>query len=95
MVCDVLIGLPCMVAAACYRTVCAVRSQECIRMTDSKDPSYKPDWAKWAAVSRTELQAVTSWHAADSADFDTTISGPWMKQWPITHHNRHTAALKE
>ncbi len=24
-------------------------------------------------------------------EFDTRISGPWMKKWPIKHHNRHTA----
>ena len=24
--------------------------------------------------------------------FDTRISGPWMKKWPIKHHNRHTEA---
>ena len=24
-------------------------------------------------------------------EFDTRISGPWMKRWPITDHNQHTA----
>eukprot|EP00095_Tigriopus_kingsejongensis_P003043 maker-scaffold971_size75022-snap-gene-0.7 protein:Tk03043 transcript:maker-scaffold971_size75022-snap-gene-0.7-mRNA-1 annotation:"phytanoyl- dioxygenase domain-containing protein 1 homolog" len=23
-------------------------------------------------------------------EFDTRISGPWMKRWPIKHHNQHT-----
>eukprot|EP00884_Botryococcus_braunii_P019311 jgi/Botrbrau1/6063/Bobra.177_1s0003.1 len=25
-------------------------------------------------------------------EFDTTIAGPWMDRWEMTHHNRHTAA---
>ena len=24
-------------------------------------------------------------------EFDTRISGPWMRRWPIKHHNKHTA----
>ena len=27
-------------------------------------------------------------------EFDTTIAGPWMGQWEIVHHNRHTAQYK-
>lgn len=26
------------------------------------------------------------------AEFDTTIAGPWMDRWDMTHQNRHTAA---
>lgn len=25
-------------------------------------------------------------------EFDTTIQGPWMKKWQITHMNAHTDA---
>jgi hypothetical protein len=25
-------------------------------------------------------------------EFDTTIAGPWMDRWDMTHQNRHTAA---
>ena len=34
-------------------------------------------------------------HSKDAADeeFDTTIHGPWMKYWEITHPNRHTNAM--
>lgn len=28
-------------------------------------------------------------------EFDTTIAGPWMGQWEIVHHNRHTAQYKD
>ena len=27
--------------------------------------------------------------------FDTRIAGPWMKRWPIKHHNKHTALFQE
>lgn len=71
-------------------------------------PNYTPDWTKWANTSRTELQKAaattsvkevdqkfaTNYHSQQSqADFDTTISGPWMKQWEIVHHNKHTRAM--
>ena len=26
-------------------------------------------------------------------EFDTTLHGPWMERWEITHHNRHTQAM--
>ena len=34
-------------------------------------------------------------HSKDLPDevFDTTIHGPWMGYWAITHHNRHTQAM--
>ena len=28
-------------------------------------------------------------------ELDTTIAGPWMGQWEIVHHNRHTAQYKD
>jgi len=31
----------------------------------------------------------------EDPEFDTTIAGPWMGQWEIVHHNRHTAQYKE
>ncbi len=27
------------------------------------------------------------------AEFDTTITGPWMRQWEIVHVNQHTRKL--
>ena len=26
----------------------------------------------------------------EDPEFDTTIVGPWMGQWEIVHHNKHT-----
>ena len=72
-------------------------------MCDPSNPNYQPDWAEWGKKSRTELQAAAAAlvvgsgapaaAAAVADEFDTTISGPWMTAWPITHHNRHTRAL--
>ena len=31
----------------------------------------------------------------DDPEFDTTIGGPWMEQWEIVHHNKHTAAFQK
>ena len=28
-------------------------------------------------------------------EFDTTISGPWMKKWEIVHINRHVESLED
>lgn len=68
-----------------------------ILMTDPGNPGFKVDWAAWAAKSRSQLQQAavgTNWHAGDGDDLDTTITGPWMTTWPLTHHNKHTRALQ-
>ena len=31
----------------------------------------------------------------DKFTLDTTITGPWMKNWELTHMNRHTDGLKK
>jgi ectoine hydroxylase-related dioxygenase (phytanoyl-CoA dioxygenase family) len=31
--------------------------------------------------------------ATGAHDFSTTIAGPWMRNWPLVHENRHTAQL--
>ena len=70
----------------------------------------KVDWGEWAAEDRTQLQ-VGAMSDADKAAvqdagkaegrcdedpaFDTTIAGPWMRNWDLIHHNRHTAALED
>lgn len=43
---------------------------------------------------RNKLQA-GSVGVNDVDKFDTTIHGPWMLRWEITHNNRHTQALKD
>lgn len=31
----------------------------------------------------------------EDPEFDTTIIGPWMGQWEIVHHNKHTIKYKD
>ena len=60
-------------------------------MTKPGDPAFSPDWDEWARVDRNALQRQEA--STDAADpFDTTIHGPWMSTWPITHRNRHVDA---
>ncbi|EGD83021.1 hypothetical protein PTSG_12054 [Salpingoeca rosetta] len=78
-----------------------------MRMGGNKD--FNINWDKWAREDRhtgmTEAAQRRSAAAGadgtrenttssdDEKEFDTTIVGPWMHRWPITHHNRHTRAL--
>ena len=48
----------------------------------------------FATIDRNKLQAEEVSYT-ESEEFDTTIHGPWMKRWEITHHNKHTAAFNE
>ncbi|KAI6655003.1 hypothetical protein LOD99_2292 [Oopsacas minuta] len=61
--------------------------------TGGKDLS--PDWEKWANLGRTSLQNeyVSSGAVSKDDELDATICGPWMYQWEMTHHNKHTARL--
>ena len=77
--------------------------KECIVLTKQDDPGYKPDWDSWAAIDRGQLQAQKMGsHSKDAMSeyygngtdeaFDATVHGPWMDQWEIVNHNKHTAA---
>ena len=55
------------------------------------------EWGDWAERDRTVAQLAqleVGKAKAKEAEFDTTIAGPWMNQWPLIHQNRHTANLK-
>ncbi|CAF0804958.1 unnamed protein product [Rotaria sp. Silwood1] len=75
-----------------------------ILMAKGDDENFKPDWDQWSKINRSKLQEAAVEEKIKNqieelreqrADdpFDTTISGPWMHNWPIVHHNRHTATL--
>ncbi|CAM4790016.1 unnamed protein product [Rotaria magnacalcarata] len=75
-----------------------------ILMTKSDDENFKPDWDEWSNINRAKLQEAAVKESIrneipelkerqEDDPFDTTISGPWMNNWPIVHHNRHTAKL--
>ena len=77
--------------------------KDCIVLTKKDDTAYKPDWKSWAAVDRGQLQhkkmgddsrGAMSEYYGDTTDeaFDATVHGPWMDQWEIVNHNKHTAA---
>jgi len=69
--------------------------KECVPMTDRKNIN----WKHFAEQARDELQQQHVQQAAQPKPepredaFDTTISGPWMMQWPVVHHNKHSQAL--
>ncbi|CAF2512173.1 unnamed protein product [Rotaria sp. Silwood2] len=73
-------------------------------MAKEDDENFKPDWEQWSKINRSKLQEAAVQDRIKNEieelreqrlddPFDTTISGPWMHNWPIVHHNRHTAAL--
>ncbi|CAF1078287.1 unnamed protein product [Rotaria sordida] len=72
-----------------------------ILMVRGDDENFKPDLDKWSKISRTKLQEAVVQKSIQNEipelkerqkddPFDTTITGPWMHQWPIVHHNKHT-----
>jgi ectoine hydroxylase-related dioxygenase (phytanoyl-CoA dioxygenase family) len=65
-----------------------------ILMVTSKSPDHVIEWDEWAKHSRTEMQDRAVTDVIDRDEFDSTVAGPWMSQWPIVNHNRHTEALK-
>ena len=65
--------------------------KECIVMRTAKDPNMTINWEGFATIDRTKLQEEAVGY--EKEEFDTTIHGPWMKRWKITHHNKHTDAL--
>ena len=79
--------------------------KENILMVKEGDENFQPDWEHWSKINRSKLQeaavadmvmdAIPELQQRNRDDpFDTTISGPWMKTWPIIHHNRHTNNFK-
>jgi ectoine hydroxylase-related dioxygenase (phytanoyl-CoA dioxygenase family) len=58
-------------------------SKEPLLFRTAKDPAYKPDWNVWGPLDTPVQQS-------EEEKLSTIISGPWMKRWKITHHNKHT-----
>lgn len=74
-------------------------------MAKEADEKFQPDWDLWSKINRTKLQEASVREEikdeipelkekVEDDPFDTTISGPWMHNWPIVHHNRHTIKLR-
>ena len=64
-----------------------------ILLRTASNPNYKADWKDFATADRNQLQKESLGIEGD--EFDTTVHGPWMTRWEITHHNRHTEALRK
>lgn len=73
-------------------------------MAKNDDDTFQPNWDEWAKINRSKLQEAAVEEAIKNQipelkerevddPFDTTISGPWMHNWPIVHHNKHTVKL--
>lgn len=58
----------------------------------SKNPNLKIDWETFDSVDRSSQLAASVKgviHTPEASEFDTTIQGPWMKKWELTHINKH------
>ncbi|XP_048585693.1 phytanoyl-CoA dioxygenase-like [Nematostella vectensis] len=63
-----------------------------ILMRTSKDPNFKPDFESFAKMDRHLLQEKISEEQAKEDRFSTVVAGPWMSNWEIVHHNKHSDA---
>lgn len=66
--------------------------KEKIVMRTSENPNLHIDWETFDSVDRNAQQQASVTGLVESAEdpeLDTTITGPWMKQWEIVHMNRH------
>jgi len=62
-----------------------------VRMRSSTNPNMEINWEEFDSVCRHAKSATALNRVTD--EFDTTISGLWMKKWEIVHMNRHTESL--
>lgn len=79
-----------------------------VQMRTSQKAKVEIDWDAFNAVTRQEksdkelhvvggarvssMFSLLLWLQQDD-EFSTTIAGPWMKKWEITHVNRHVQAM--
>ncbi|XP_067938756.1 uncharacterized protein [Watersipora subatra] len=69
------------------------------------DRSWRPQQKEWddflkiARITKYNMlendEAIQDEILKDSFTLDTTITGPWMRSWELTHMNRHTDGLKD
>jgi len=62
-----------------------------ILLRDRDDPTHQADWSPYTANRHQQQHQMTAGEK-DKDILDTTLFGPWMKQWRIVHGNRHTEA---
>ncbi|XP_071079579.1 phytanoyl-CoA dioxygenase domain-containing protein 1-like [Haliotis cracherodii] len=67
--------------------------KEGILMRDPSKPDHKIDWSPFESVDRHETAKEVLNEVKEDDAFETTIQGPHMEKWEMTHENRHTAKL--
>ncbi|ESO90036.1 hypothetical protein LOTGIDRAFT_164337 [Lottia gigantea] len=75
--------------------------KESLLLRSPKYPNLKVDWDSWNNVDRQiKAKEMVKGHIANivsddlpDEEFDTTITGPWMKKWDLIHMNRHTEKM--
>ena len=55
--------------------------------------ALRADGGSRAQEARAAVDAAHAQGDGGDDELDTTIAGPWMAQWPLVHHNRHTQAF--
>lgn len=70
------------------------KTQNLIEAVKALDTSLEdgphPEGAESNGVNLSTVKSPDSPTSTLDDAFDTTIAGPWMDQWPIVVHNRHT-----
>ncbi|XP_059146502.1 phytanoyl-CoA dioxygenase domain-containing protein 1-like [Physella acuta] len=64
-----------------------------VLMRSEKNPVEKIDWDSFNSVNRINEASKYCKDEAEDDPFDTTVVGPWMFKWEMTHTNRHTEKL--
>ncbi|XP_059145123.1 phytanoyl-CoA dioxygenase domain-containing protein 1-like isoform X2 [Physella acuta] len=64
-----------------------------VLMRSEKNPVEKIDWDSFNSVDRHIQADINCKVIVEEDPFDTTIVGPWMQKWEMTHTNRHTEKL--
>lgn len=68
---------------------------EGVVMRSSTENITKPDFFKFLNTDRKEIWQKRYFKQVNESDpFDTTMVGPWMGQWELINHNRHTTNFK-
>ncbi|ESO90037.1 hypothetical protein LOTGIDRAFT_233877 [Lottia gigantea] len=79
--------------------------KESLLLRSPKYPNLKVDWDSWnnvdykglakkmVEVDMPEITGDANWDEDIDKEFDTTITGPWMKKWDLIHMNRHTEKM--
>ncbi|KAK7104217.1 phytanoyl-CoA dioxygenase domain-containing protein 1-like [Littorina saxatilis] len=66
--------------------------QQPVLLRDPDKPDLQVDWAPFEDSRHVKQAEYLTEKDREKDELDSTISGPWMKQWRIVHGNKHTKA---